>query len=215
MITVEQAYERYLLKTQKNATNDGIATDRIAFCLMFNESQNKFLSLNLQQRGIDDVRWIQKFLILDEKSSYTSKTQDRYNFKLPKNYFDLADLRARATKGKCTDFIDIYEVQTENITEKLQDEYTKPSFEWRESLYTINSDFVSVYVSDFQISEVYFNYYRYPNQIEALDEIKFKESIPIEWDEKSLDIIISITARESDMNQNNPRFQLQNARTQK
>lgn len=212
MTTVEQAYEKYLLKTEKNATNDGVATNRERFCLLFNESQNKFLSISLQQRGIDDIRGIQKFLILDEPISSSSQTLDHYNFPLPKKYFDLADVRARANKGNCLDLISLFEVQTENLNEVMQDEYSKPSFEWRESFYTINSDNLSVYVDNFQISEILLNYYRYPNQIEAISESAFNESKKIEWDEQALDIIISLTAGESDLNQNNPRFQLQNAR---
>ena len=64
MTTVEEARERYIIKAEKNGTNDNITTDNYRFCLNFNESQNKFLTLQLQNRGIDDVRYIQKFLIL-------------------------------------------------------------------------------------------------------------------------------------------------------
>jgi hypothetical protein len=212
MITVEQAYEKYLLKTEKNATNDGVATNRERFCLLFNESQNKFLSARLQQRGVDDIRDIQKFLVLDESITSSSETQNRYNFTLPKKYFDLADVRAKASKGNCSDTISLFELQTENLNEIIVDEYNKPSFEWRESFYTINSDNLSVYVDNFKISEILLNYYRYPNPIESINELSFNESKNIEWDEQVLDIIISITAGESDLNQNNPRFQLQNAR---
>lgn len=212
MATVEQAYEKYLLKTEKNATNDGIATNRERFCLLFNESQNKFLAISLQQRGVDDIRGVQKFLILDEKIPSSSKNLDHYDFKLPVRYFDLADVRARAEKGKCSDMISLFEIQTENLNEIIQDEFNKPSFEWRETFYTINSDNLSVYVDDFKISEILLNYYRYPNQIKSLSESAFDESITIEWDDQALDIVLSITAGESDLNQNNPRFQLQNAR---
>jgi hypothetical protein len=180
--------------------------------LLFNESQNKYLSITLQQRGVDDVRNIQKFLILDEKVEPTSEDFNKFNFPLPEKYFDLADVRAIATKSNCSDLINLFEVQTENLNEIIQDEYNKPSFEWRESFYTINSDNLSVYVDNFKISEILLNYYRYPNRIESINESSFNESKVIEWDEQSLDIIISITAGESDLNQNNPRFQLQNAR---
>lgn len=212
MTTVEQAYEKYLLKTEKNATNDGIATNRERFCLLFNESQNKYLAVMLQQRGVDDIRRVQKFLVLDKKILSESKNSDHYDFKLPEKYFDLADVRAKAEKGKCSDTISLFEIQIENLNEIIQDEYNKPSFEWRETFYTINSDYLSVYVDNFKISEILLNYYRYPNQIESTDESTFNENITIEWDEQTLDIVLSITAGESDLNQNNPRFQLQNAR---
>ena len=144
MITVEQVKERYILKAEKNGTNDSITTDNYRFCLLYNESQNKFITLHLQNRGIDDVRYIQNFLVLDKKVPYSSKSEDKYSFKLPTNYFDLADCRAKAKKNTCFDFIDLYEIRTENLNEIIQDEYSKPSFEWRESFFTVNSNNLSV-----------------------------------------------------------------------
>lgn len=219
MTTIEQVKDRYLVKSEKNGTNDNIATDNQRFCLLYNEAQNKFLTLHLQNRGIDDVRYIQKFLTLDEKISYTSKSQDKYNFKLPKKYFDLADVRANAEKEKCKRRINLVEVQTENLTEILQDEYNKPSFEWDEAPCTINSDRLSVYTDNFTISEILLNYYRYPSQLRLIDENSpesgFTSDSLIEWDDKSLDDIISLMVFSLDINENNPRFQLQTLRIQK
>lgn len=218
-MTIEQAKERFLVKSEKNGTNDGITVDNLRFCLLFNESQNKFLTLHLQNRGIDDVRYIQKFLVLDKKIPYISKTQDKYNFDLPKDYFDLADARAEASKGGCRDTLYLFEIKTENLSEILQDEFNKPSFEWREAPYTINSDKLSIYTDDFKIDNILLNYYRYPNQIRLIDEDNpesgFDNSYIIEWDDKSLDDIISMMVSNLDMNENNPRFQLNTIRTQK
>ncbi len=219
MALIKQILDRYDVKAEKNATNDGIAVDPQRKCLLFNEAQNKFLTLHLQNRGIDDVRYIQKFLTLDKKIPYTSKTQDKYNFDLPKNYFDLADVRAKATKNKCSDLIPCVEIQTENLNEVLQDEFQKPSFEWREAPYTVNSDKLSIYTDNFEIPEIFLNYYRYPNQIRLVNEFNpesdFDETHPIEWDDKSLDDIISLMVFNLDINENNPRFQLQTLRIQK
>lgn len=177
------------------------------------------MTLHLQNRGIDDVRYIQKFLVLDKKIPYTSKTQDKYNFKLPSDYFDLADVRAKAKKENCEDTMYLFEIQTENLSEILQDEFNKPSFEWREAPYTVNSDMLSIYTDNFSIQTILLNYYRYPNQIRLIDEENpesgFDESLPIEWDDKSLNDIISLMVANLDMNENNPRFQTNIIRTQK
>ena len=219
MINFDQLKDRFVMKAEKNGTNDSITTDNLRVCLLFNESQNKFITLHLQQRGIDDVRYIQKFLVLDKKLSSSSKYQDKYDFKLPDDYFDLADVRAKAKKENCIDFVNLYELQTENLNELLQDEFCKPSFEWREVPYTVNSDNISFYTDNFSISEVLLNYYRYPNQIRLVNdenpESEFDKNFPIEWDDKSLDDIISLMVFNSDINENNPRFQLQTLRTQK
>jgi len=219
MANFDQLKDRYRMKAEKNGTNDSITTDNLRICLLFNESQNKFITLHLQQRGIDDVRYIQNFLVLDKKIPYTSKTQDKFDFKLPENYFDLADVRANAKKGSCSDYINLYELRTENLNEILQDEFYKPSFEWREAPYTVNSNNLSIYTDKFSVSEILLNYYRYPNQIRLVNdedpESEFDDSLPIEWDDKSLDDIISLMVFNSDINENNPRFQLQTLRTQK
>jgi len=220
MTTIEQVKDRFLNKSEKNGTNDNIAVDNRRFCLLYNEAENKFLTLHLQNRGIDDVRYIQKFLILDKKIPYKSKTQDKYNFELPKDYFDLSDVRANAEKEKCKRKINCVEIQTENLTEYLQDEFWKPSFEWDETLFTINSDYLSIYTDNtFQVNDILLNYYRYPSQLKLQDdnnpESDFDSNSLIEWDDKSLDDIISLMVFNLDINQNNPRFQLQTLRTQK
>ncbi len=221
MAQVEKAYEDYLVKVEKNGVNDGLSTSRDRFVIAFNEAQNKWIEVHLQNRGIDDVRYIEKFLVLDKKISTSSKVSDHYDFKLPSDYLDIADVRGIASTDSCKrQKIDLFDLQTENSTEILSDEDNKPSFKWREAPYSIASNNVSVYTDDtFSIDEILLSYYRYPSQISLIDpfdpESKFNENIPIEWDIKSLDRIISLTAGEFDINTNNPRFQLQNARAQK
>lgn len=218
MITIEEAKERYIIKAEKNGTNDNISTDNYRFCLNFNESQNKFLTLQLQNRGVDDVRYIQKFLTLDKKISPTNTSENKVNFKLPEDCFDLASTRAKAATQGCTDLIELTEIKTENLNEVMFNEYLKPSFEYREAPYTVNSDYISIYVDNFEIEELLLNYYRYPNQI-SLKDIEDPESgfsdIEIEWDDKSLDDIISLMVFNFDINENNQRFQLNTLRIQK
>ena len=218
MKTVEEVKESYRVKAEKNGTNDNITTDNYRFCLNFNESQKKFLTLHLQNRGIDDVRYIQKFLVLDKNIPPTSTSENKVNFKLPENYFDLSSARAKAQKESCQDLIELVEIQTENLNEIMFNEFLKPSFEWREAPYTINSDQLSIYKDNFTIDSLLLNYYRYPNQIKLQDaenpESDF-DSTEIEWDDKSLDDIISLMVANLDMNEGNPRFQINTLRTQK
>ena len=218
MTSIEEVKERYRIKAEKNGTNDNITTDNYRFCLNFNESQNKFLTLHLQNRGIDDVRYIQKFLVLDKSITPTSTSENKVNFKLPENYFDLSSARAKAQKESCQDLIELVEIQTENLNEIMFNEFLKPSFEWREAPYTINSDQLSIYKDNFTIDSLLLNYYRYPNQIKLQDaenpESDF-DSTEIEWDDKSLDDIISLMVANLDMNEGNSRFQINTLRTQK
>ena len=220
MASIEQVRDRYIIKAEKNGTNDDIATDNLRLALLFNESQNKFLTLQLQNRKVDDIRYIQKFLVLDKSIPYFSKTQEKYNFKLPDNYFDLADARAKAKKEKCSDIITLFELRTENLNEILIDEFHKPSFKWREAPMTVNSDYLSIFTEgDFSVTELLLNYYRYPSQLKLTDETNpestFTSDSLIEWDDKSLDDIITLMVFNNDINENNPRVQLQTLRLQK
>lgn len=221
MANIELAYESYLLKVEKNAVNDGISTSRDRFVIAFNEAQNKFTEFTLQNRKVDDVRYIEHLLILDKKVLASSKISDHYNFPLPVDYLDLASVRGLGSKDTCKNQkLDLFEVQAENLPEILNDEDNKPSFKWREAPYTIASNLINVYTDNtFSVDEILLSYYRYPTQIALIDpynpESNFDETITIDWDAKSLDRIISLTAGEFDMNTNNPRFQLQNARAQK
>lgn len=217
---VEEAYLKYKQKIEKNVTNDGISSSRGSFVLQFNEAQNKWLEFHLQQRGVDDVRYIENFLVLDKKIPYSSKLYDHYNFLLPKDYLDLADARALASNKVCNNIeISLFEIRTENLNSILQDEFNKPSFKWREAPMTINSNTASVYTDGFSVEHLLLNYYRYPKQIALKNpsdpESKFDENQKIEWDTKSLDRIISLSAGEFDMNNLDQRFQIQNLRTQK
>lgn len=222
MAKIEAAYESYLLKVEKNGVNDGLSTSRDRFVIAFNEAQNKYTEFHLQNRGIDDVRYIEHLLILDAKISSSSKTSDHHNFLLPKDYLDLADIRGLGSQGTCKEqSLDLFDIKrAENISEILKDEDNKPSFKWREAPFLIASNKVSVYTDNtFSVDEILLSYYRYPTKITLVDpynpESKFNETVTIDWDEKSLDRIISLTAGEFDLNTNNPRFQAQNARAQK
>jgi len=220
MITFENVKDRYIIESEKNATNDNITTDNLRFCNLFNQSQNKYLTLHLQQRGVDDIRYVQKFLVLDYSIKQPTKTFDKTDFKLPENFFDFSSLRIIGKKGNCSDIIDdLFEITTENLNEIITDEFHQPSFEWRSTIYTVNSDKLSIYTGDFEIPEILLNYYRYPNQIKLVDEenpeSNFDQTLQIEWDNKALDAIISLMVYNNDINENNPRYQSQTLKINK
>lgn len=222
MAKIELAYESYLLKVEKNGVNDGLSTSRDRFVIAFNEAQNKYSEFHLQNRGVDDVRYIEHLLVIDKRIDSPTKISDHYNFPLPDNYLDLSFIRGVGSQNSCKNqTLDLFDAKkAENLPEILNDEDNKPSFKWREAPYLIASNNVNVYTDNtFSVDEILLSYYRYPNKIALVDpynpESAFDETIEIEWDAKSLDRIISLTAGEFDLNTNNPRFQAQNARAQK
>lgn len=213
----EQAYLKYQLKVEKNGTNDNIATDRGRFVLLFNESQNKFIEWILDNKNKDDIRYIEKLLVLDKKVEESKTYKNHQYFQFPKNYFDFSNVYAYASSDCCKEEkIDLFPIKEENKNEILQDEYNKPSFLWREAPYTIASNGVNIYKDvDFKFDYILLSYYRYPNQISLTSQDNPESGFTnteIEFDDKTVDRILSIAAGEFDLNQENSRFQLQKQR---
>lgn len=216
-MTVEQAYQKYILKTEKNSTNDNITTDKGRFVLLFNESQNKLIEFFLDRKAEDDIRYIQKIHVPNKNITPKKKQESKYIFELPTNYFGLTNVYGYASSDCCShEKITLFPVKNENENEILADQFNNPSFLYRESPYTISSNNIYVYVDDFKIDNIVLSYYRYPTQISLIDnndpESDFDESKKIEFDDKFTDRVISLAAGEFDLNQENQRFQLQKAR---
>src|SRR5690606_31582697 len=186
---VEQAYQKYIVKTEKNSTNDNITTDKGRFVLLFNESQNKLIEFFLDRKSEDDIRYIQKIHVPSKSITPKKKQESKYLFELPSNYFDLTNVYAYASSECCSnEKITLFPVKNENENEILADQFNKPSFLYRESPYTISSNNINVYVDDFKIDNIVLSYYRYPTQISLIDnndpEGDFDESKKIEFDDK-------------------------------
>jgi len=216
----KQAYDRYLIKTEKNGTNDNISTNHGMFVKIYNEAQNKYYEWLLDRKSEDDVRYIQKTLIQDKKINAGQTKTDFNTFPLPNDYFDFGSTWAKASTEKCKGVeIELFEMKTENKNEVLQDEFQKPSFKYREAPFTISSDAIQVYKDDFDVPSIYLSYYRYPKQMSLVNnsdpESPFLDE-ETEFDDKLTDRIISLCAKEFDLNSENSRVQLQQQRvTQK
>ncbi len=214
---VETAYQKYLLKVEKNGRNDNISTDRGRFVITFNESLNKFTEWHLDNKGSDDIRYIQKLLVADKSITSPTKIKNHFDFPLPENYLDLSGVYAKGSKDKCKgQTIYLYEAKEENKTDWLQDENYKPSFLWRESFYNIANDKINVYYEDFTVETIVLSYYRKPTQIALINpadpESKFNELFIIDFEDHITDRIISLCAGEFALNENDPIFQAQKQR---
>lgn len=218
-MTTEQAYEKFIIKSEKNAVNDNISTDRARFVLLFNEAQNKYIENTLEKRNEDDIRTINKILVDDKRIKSEESHLDHADFQLPEDYFDFSNVYGKATKGKCKDkTIFLFEIKDENRHEILQDEFNKPSFEYREAPYIFSDCKIKVFTdSEFDLNSIYLSYYRYPVQIELLDyddpEKGFNPDVEPEFDDKIVDRIISLAVAELNMNTENQWFQVNRDRT--
>lgn len=207
----EEVYGRFIIKINKNAQTDNVQCDRGRFVEIYNEEKNKWLEWTLEKRNEDDVRYAQVLKILNKKINPDKKNKNSQEFKLPEDYFDLLKVSAIASSDCCEkQELDLYELKGENTLLELQDESSKPSFDYRESLYELASDKVVVYTDDFTIDNINLSYYRYPVKLELEvpedPESGFKD-VQLLLDDKVIDRIISMCAASFDLNNDNQKFQ--------
>lgn len=211
-----EVYNRYILKAEKNSLNDGISTDKGRFLEIYNEFQIRFFEYIYDLKNEDDFRYIESLLVKEHKINDSKRSRETYSFELPKNYLDFSSAYALGSKGNCTNKkIDLpKEIKDIEKSIFLIDAYTRPSFEYRESFYTIGSGFINVFYTDFSIDSVFLSYYRYPKKLKLLNpnnpESDFDDSFDVDFDEKSINKIISAAVSGFDINNNSERWQINN-----
>jgi len=191
-VTINQAYITFLQLANRNLTNDNISVDKPRFVLLFNRIQNAFVEWLLEKSNQDDVRDIQKLLVLD-KTLIKNRTVDNHvDFKLPEDYFNFSNLKIYASKDNCKDIkISSFEIKNQDVEELLSDEFNKPSFEFRETFYTVSSDNISIYLDDFTIDKSKLSYYRYPQQINMSGYIDIEGNASVDIDPEFDDKVVN------------------------
>ena len=218
-MTATQAYDKYLIKAEKNSVNDGISTDKGRFVILYNEHQNRFIENIYERKGNEDIRYIQALLVESKPIKNSGKKNNYYKFELPVDYFNFSNVYAKATKKTCVNKqIDLYEIKDTSRNYILSDEFTSPSFEYREAPFTFSDNMIKVFTSDFEVDSIILSYYRYPKQITQVDpenpESELNDSFELDFDDKVIDRIISDTVSGFDINNNSERFQLHKAVSQ-
>lgn len=211
-MTPNQIYESFIIKTNENAQTDNIAVDKGRFVRIYNESANKFVEWVLEKKNEDDIRYLQPILTTKTETSSTKK--EKYQlFKLPKDFFDLGNVSAKASSDCCSKVdIELFEIKTDNENIVIFDELMKPSIEYREAPFYLQENSVKVFKDNFTIDSVEITYYKYPQSIELVDEedpeSDFKNpDTHLEFDNKVIDRIISIAVSDNSLNTSNPRSQ--------
>lgn len=204
-MTIEEAYLAFVNKVEQNIINDGMSADRDRFIILFNAAQIKYVEWVLEKRNTDDIKSIQKLLVLDKHLEQGRETRNFVSFTLPKDYLEFVNVDAVASKGKCGNRnMKLWDAKTANIEEILHDEFNKPSFEYEETFYTIASDKVNIYKSDFTLNEARLSYYRYPVKVDMEGYIRADESISSnidpEFDDRVVNKIITICAKDFSIN---------------
>lgn len=210
-VTPTEIYTRYIVKVEKNSTNDFFSTDRGKFSLLYNELAPRVIKWYLVNRDLDVLKDIEGLLVDDKALKKGTKHLDHVDFKLPEDFFSWSYARAIAEKDGCTDNINLYEIRDEDRAGIIDNAILSPSFEYREAPYTYSSGNIKIYVEEgMDVTSVYMSYYKHPGKIELEDENNpespFIET-PIHLKEEVIDRIVSAMVGEFKINNSDPSFQ--------
>src|SRR5690625_528160 len=218
MTTAQEAYERYLIKVEKNSTNNNIATDRMSCVIMYNELKNRVIKWYLNNKDKVEIKDIQVLLVDWKRVAPERIHLNHVDFKLPSDFLSNSYIQATGSLGKCKEQdIWLYEVRPEELAQVLNNEYFKPSFEYRECPYTFSNDKINIYIEEgMKIDSIHLTYYRYPNKIALKNEddpdSPFDENYNIELPDEVLDRVISAISGDFKINTENQAFQLDKLR---
>lgn len=211
-MTPLEIYESFIIKANENAQTDNVAVSRDRFAVLYNEAAIKFVEWTLEKRNEDDIRYLAPILVPAKLIDFTGdKTYQAAT--LPEDYLDLANINTTASSSCCTRVdMEMWEIKVENENTILNDEFNKPSIDYREAPYYIKEGQIKILVDNFTIDVVNLMYYKYPTKIEVLDpdnpESGFSNpDTNLDFDEKAINKIVSIAVADYNLNNNNPRYQ--------
>lgn len=202
-----EAYKRYIIILQANGITDKVQSDKQRFAINYNKAQNEIVEFLIERKSEDDNRYIQKIRVLNKNIEKKGSDSQSDHFPLEDDYFELIDVLGFGSKDSCKKKkLHLNEIKGENLNQVLCDEFTKPSFSYREALYIISDDKVKVYRDDFDVDCIELSYYRYPKQIELENpknpESEFKDE-DLEFDDRLVERILNLAASQHSLNNNN------------
>jgi len=207
----EESYQKYLILAEANGTTDKLSTNKGRFAVKYNIAQNKVVEWLIESNSTDENRYLQTLKEPYETLSQSGTKTDFTSFSIPESYFDFIDLIVFGSNDNCSNQkFRAREVKGPNVSNLLIDEYSKPSFKFRETFYTISKDAVQVFKTDFNIESTSMSYYRYPKQVELINpdnpESQFKEE-QLDFDDKLINRIIFATVALHELSSDDPKYQ--------
>jgi hypothetical protein len=167
MLSIE-AYKNFLLKINRNDTNSDIDINKGEFVLLYNEQKDRWLINELEKKestiAIQDLEEVQA----KHKQLQKVKDEPTYSvFKLPDNFFSYGSSYSVVSSDDCQGVIirnHPFKPKNENML--LEDSNWQPSLEYEETIVDLSDNNLFVYKSNFNVDEVFLNYYREVGKID-------------------------------------------------
>lgn len=208
-MTIQEAYLRSLQKNEQNLANGGIKLDPGRFVLLFNEAQDRLIRYYLNRKDDETIRSIQTLLVYWKSLNKINHIDDpeSTSFDLPDDYLWFSNIKGAFSYKGCEvgDFV-MWEAKNENVHELLGDDNNKPSFDYRETFYTIGDGKVVVYENGFRTDEVRMTYYRNPVRVDLAGYINAagerSTDIDPELPDPLVEEILDMVAKQFNLNEN-------------
>lgn len=207
-MTSSEAYEGFLIEFNRNDINSNINVSKGKFVLIYNKEAKKWLKEKLKRKlSTEEHDELSDLLVDNAELTSLQKHLNHVDFELPEDFYSLASATTLVSKQSCERLLDAWNVKPQNIQVLLRDENHKPSFDYEETILTIASKKVKVFYDGFKVKKLYFNYYRFPENIDIEGYIKLDGTPSINIDPELSDLavgeIISRCALEATRNTEN------------
>lgn len=185
-MTIQEAYKRFLLKINKNDTDDEVRVSPAEFVFHYNEQSLKWLGNKIATKSLNEnIDDLQELLIDVELNDYR-ETRTHNDFVIPEDFFQFVSAEAISNRDNCERYLYVHNIKPKEKNSWLQDDMNKPSFEWEETISIISGNKIQIYKSDFDVTGLELSYYRKPRivDIEGYRHIDGKASKTIHPDLK-------------------------------
>ena len=165
-----EVYKRFLLKINKNDSNEGANILASAFVLQFNTEAVRWLGETLRDEA-DNVKieTLDRLLETDVELVLVKNGTDSDEFKLPDDFYRHASSFSIVDKGDCKGVKIInFDKKPLNFTVNLADDFNKPAFDFEETPFIVTKGNMKVYFDDFEIKKVVVSYYRIPKSLDLV-----------------------------------------------
>lgn len=180
MISVHELINEFKLSLNKVSREDNFSLPTPDILSFLNKAQISWVKTKINpnnplkvgyesiRKRIDDLQILK---VNDFKLSVTKSLEPTYksyvcSLKTVPDYMFYIASHSMAKKGNCEDAIFNNLVKEGDLRTHYFDVNYNPNFEWRETLATLGSDNLYIYVTDFEITGVHLTYLRYPRYID-------------------------------------------------
>lgn len=164
----KEIYKRFLLKLNKNDTNDGINILASVFVLIFNTEAVRWLGEQFNEKADNwKLSQLDNLLEVDVNLNKVKKYDDSVEFQLPDDFYRHASSYSIVDKGNCKGLkVFNFEKKALGFNTNIADDFSGPQVEYQETPFQITKNKMKIYFDDFEIKRVYASYYKLPKLID-------------------------------------------------